>query len=90
MEECLGKGAFASIYKTLDLNTKKYCAIKKLGKNSKGKLPMDEYDLAKNLKHPNIVKTIDCVCTSDHMYLQLELCNGGDLFTQLVSLTCHT
>jgi serine/threonine protein kinase len=46
-------------------------------------LPTEEYEIAKDLKHVNVIRTLDCVCTPDHMLLALELYNGGDLFAQL-------
>eukprot|EP00040_Diaphanoeca_grandis_P040125 m.261328 g.261328 ORF g.261328 m.261328 type:complete len:371 (-) comp41902_c0_seq1:645-1757(-) len=83
LEECLGSGAFASVYKSYDKQNKKTCAIKKMNKKSSGKFPMAEYHIGKNMKHPNVIRTLDCLCSSEHMYMHLELVNGGDLFTQL-------
>lgn len=37
-------------------------------KNKKtGLLPTEEYTIAKDLKHVNVIRTLDCVCTPDHM-----------------------
>lgn len=83
MDECLGSGAFASIFKAYDKQTRKACAIKKIAKKSSGSFPMEEYNIGKRMKHPNVVKTMDCLCSDAHMYMQIELVNGGDLFTQL-------
>lgn len=83
MEECLGSGAFASIYKAYDKQTRKACAIKKIAKKSSGVFPLEEYNIGKKMKHSNVVKTLDCLCSDSHMYMQVELVNGGDLFTQL-------
>lgn len=83
MEECLGSGAFASIYKAYDKQTRKACAIKKIAKKSSGVFPLEEYNIGKKMKHSNVVKTLDCLCSDSHMFMQIELVNGGDLFTQL-------
>ena len=36
-------------------------AIKKLAMKSNGEFPVDEYTTGKELKHPNIVATLDCL-----------------------------
>ena len=79
----LGSGAFATVYKVTDRVTHKVSAIKKLLPDATGALPIQEYELAKSLKHVNIVRTLDCFVFENVMFLQLELMNGGDLFTKL-------
>ena len=59
MDECLGSGAFASIFKAYDKQSRKACAIKKIAKKSSGSFPMEEYNIGKRMKHPNVVKTMD-------------------------------
>mmetsp|Transcript_36654 Transcript_36654/g.96001 ORF Transcript_36654/g.96001 Transcript_36654/m.96001 type:complete len:335 (-) Transcript_36654:216-1220(-) len=81
--EKIGSGAFATIYSATDLQSKKTVAIKKLGRNKKGVLPTGEYTISKDLKHPNIIRTLDCLCSQGEMWLSLELYTGGDLFSVL-------
>jgi len=38
-----------------------------------------EIEIMKKLSHDNILKLIDCRCTSNNFYLITEFCNGGDL-----------
>eukprot|EP00035_Acanthoeca_spectabilis_P022218 m.442608 g.442608 ORF g.442608 m.442608 type:complete len:367 (-) comp18828_c0_seq1:190-1290(-) len=83
LEDTLGKGAFATVYKALDRSTKTHVAIKKLALNSRGEFPVEEYDIGREMKHPNIVATLDCFYSKDSMYMVLELVNEGDLFTKL-------
>mmetsp|Transcript_35329 Transcript_35329/g.92392 ORF Transcript_35329/g.92392 Transcript_35329/m.92392 type:complete len:364 (+) Transcript_35329:119-1210(+) len=83
LEDTLGKGAFATVYKALDRSNKSHVAIKKLALNSRGEFPVEEYEIGRELKHPNIVTTIDCFYSKDSMYMVLELVNEGDLFTKL-------
>lgn len=83
LENCLGSGAFASIYKAMDKSTKKYCAIKKIALKSKDQSEKKEFEIGIKLKHPNVITTLDCLFTNEHMYMAVELVNGGDLFTQL-------
>ena len=84
--ECLGKGAFASVYKAIDRKDRKSCAVKKIAlnqKNSAASQPLTEYLIGKSCNHENVVKTLDCVQSPDYIYIQLELVDGGDLFSQL-------
>jgi len=41
----------------------------------------------RNLDHPNVVKLLEFLESSDYYYLVLELCQGGELFHQIVRLT---
>eukprot|EP00038_Savillea_parva_P009047 m.180849 g.180849 ORF g.180849 m.180849 type:complete len:344 (+) comp15120_c0_seq1:157-1188(+) len=79
----IGAGAFATIFSATDLQTNRKIAIKRLGKNKKGVLPTDEYMVSKDLKHPNVIRTLDCVCSDKEMFLAVELLSGGDLFAKL-------
>lgn len=83
LEDTLGKGAFATVYKALDRSNKTHVAIKKLALNSRGEFPVEEYNIGKEMKHPNIVSTLDCFYSKEHMYMVLELVDEGDLFTKL-------
>eukprot|EP00038_Savillea_parva_P022779 m.38617 g.38617 ORF g.38617 m.38617 type:complete len:365 (+) comp5680_c0_seq1:141-1235(+) len=83
LEDTLGKGAFATVYKALDRTTRTHVAIKKLSMNSRGEFPTEEYEIGRELKHANIVTTIDCFYSKDSMFMVLELVNEGDLFTKL-------
>lgn len=83
-ESVLGSGAFATVYRVTDRVSKAKYAMKKLKADPKtGTLPMEEYELSKDLKHRNIVQTLGCYVFSNELYIQLELMNGGDLFTKL-------
>ena len=86
---CLGKGAFASVFKAVDLATKKKCAVKRILRKQSSKSaapiahPLLEYLIGKNLNHPAVISTIDCLQTPEAIYIQLELVDGGDLFGML-------
>lgn len=77
----VGKGAFACVYKGINLKTKQVVAIKQIllekGRDV-GEL-MGEIDLLKILKHPNIVKYHGFVKTSNSLNVFLEFCSGGSL-----------
>lgn len=77
----VGKGAFACVYKGINLKTKHVVAIKQilLEKGRDVAELMGEIDLLKILKHPNIVKYHGFVKTSTSLNVFLEFCSGGSL-----------
>lgn len=81
--ECLGRGAFGSVYKALNWSTGETVAIKqvRLADLPKAELNviMQEIDLLKNLKHENIVKYHGFVKSQDALYIVLEFCENGSL-----------
>ncbi|KAL5611884.1 hypothetical protein BROUX41_000545 [Berkeleyomyces rouxiae] len=81
--ECLGKGAFGSVYKAFNWGTGEAVAVKqiKLGNLPKSELRMieSEIDLLKNLHHDNIVKYIGFVKSTDCLNIILEYCENGSL-----------
>ncbi|KAI6248028.1 Cytokinesis protein sepH [Erysiphe necator] len=81
--ECLGKGAFGSVYKAFNWGTGEAVAVKqiKLGDLPKSELKMieAEIDLLKNLNHDNIVKYLGFVKSSDCLNIILEYCENGSL-----------
>lgn len=42
----------------------------------------NEVAILKNLDHPNIVRAIETFLHQDRLFIALELCNGGDLYTR--------
>ncbi|ODA80767.1 hypothetical protein RJ55_03726 [Drechmeria coniospora] len=81
--ECLGKGAFGSVYKAFNWSTGEAVAVKqiKLADLPKSELRMieSEIDLLKNLFHDNIVKYIGFVKSTDCLNIILEYCENGSL-----------
>ena len=81
--ECVGKGAFGSVYKALNWGTGETVAIKqvKLADLPKGEIRviMLEIDLLKNLNHPNIVKYHGFAKSTESLYIILEYCENGSL-----------
>lgn len=81
--DCIGKGAFGSVYKAFNWGTGEAVAVKqiKLVDVPKSELRMieAEIDLLKNLHHDNIVKYIGFVKTSDCLNIILEYCENGSL-----------
>lgn len=79
--EMVGRGAFATVYRGINLKTNQIVAIKQilLEKDQDVQALMGEIDLLKILKHPNIVKYHGFVKTSDSLNVFLEYCAGGSL-----------
>lgn len=81
--DCLGKGAFGSVYRALNWGTGETVAIKqiKLADLPKAELRviMQEIDLLKNLDHANIVKYHGFVRTAETLNIILEYCENGSL-----------
>ncbi len=81
--DCLGRGAFGSVYRGLNWMTGETVAVKQIGlsnipESELGEI-MSEIELLRNLKHPNIVKYKGSEKTVDHLYIILEYCENGSL-----------
>ncbi|KAJ9156561.1 Cell division control protein [Pleurostoma richardsiae] len=81
--DCIGKGAFGSVYKAFNWGTGEAVAVKqiKLADLPKSELRMieAEIDLLKNLHHDNIVKYLGFVKSADCLNIILEYCENGSL-----------
>src|SRR5947208_6094225 len=81
--DCLGKGAFGSVYRALNWGTGETVAIKQVRLENLGAADLKnmemEIDLLKNLNHSNIVKYQGFVRSSDSLYIILEYCENGSL-----------
>lgn len=79
--EKIGRGAYADVYRGLNVKTQKIVAIKQitLDKDYNPNALMGEIDLLKILRHPNIVKYHGFVKTLESLNVFLEFCSGGSL-----------
>lgn len=81
--DCLGKGAFGSVYRALNWGTGETVAIKQVRLENLGAADLKnmemEIDLLKNLNHSNIVKYHGFVRSSENLYIILEYCENGSL-----------
>jgi len=81
----LGVGVFARVYKTARKNPARPVALKVFPKKSscsEGSFA-NELMLLHNVSHPNIVRFYDAHVDPKYFYLEMELCNGGDLFKHI-------
>ena len=83
----LGKGKFGLVKYAIQKETNMPVAIKIMAKkdmdNSDLELAKDEIDIFKISQHPNIVKIYDVFDTIDYIYIVMEYCGGGDLFSYI-------
>ena len=81
--DCLGKGAFGSVFRALNMGTGETVAVKqvRLADLPKSELRVItlEIDLLKNLDHPNIVKYRGFVKSAASLNIILEYCENGSL-----------
>ncbi|KAH6915339.1 kinase-like domain-containing protein, partial [Coprinopsis sp. MPI-PUGE-AT-0042] len=91
LQDKLGSGAYGKVYRALDLLYKPkpvYCAVKVLHCHPPGskreKTQLREIVLqAKVSGHPNIVSLLDFFTNPLYLFVVLELCAGGDLFSAI-------
>lgn len=79
--EKVGRGAYADVYRGVNIKTNQIVAIKQiaLDKDYDILVLMGEIDLLKILKHPNIVKYHGFVQTQTTLNVFLEYCGRGSL-----------
>eukprot|EP01064_Diplonema_japonicum_P024051 TRINITY_DN34525_c0_g1_i1.p1 TRINITY_DN34525_c0_g1~~TRINITY_DN34525_c0_g1_i1.p1 ORF type:complete len:514 (+),score=128.65 TRINITY_DN34525_c0_g1_i1:37-1578(+) len=88
--EQLGKGAYATVYKVVEIGTKEEYAAKLMSKERLGPKGMKqvkgEAGILKELDHPNIVKLKEVIEDDEVICLVMEIINGGELFKRITQL----
>uniref|UniRef100_A0A674GG09 Serine/threonine-protein kinase ULK3 n=1 Tax=Taeniopygia guttata TaxID=59729 RepID=A0A674GG09_TAEGU len=84
LTEPLGSGTYATVYKAYrKRDTREVVAIKCVNKRSLNRASVEnlltEIEILKTIRHPNIVELKDFQWDSEHIYLIMEFCAGGDL-----------
>ncbi|XP_065589700.1 serine/threonine-protein kinase ULK3 isoform X2 [Cyrtonyx montezumae] len=84
LTERLGTGTYATVYKAYGKrDTREVVAVKCVSKRSLNRASVEnlltEIEILKTIRHPNIVELKDFQWDSDHIYLIMEFCAGGDL-----------
>ena len=80
--ELLGRGAFGKVYRCLDRQTREQCAVKVVSKahfRSELTSILNEVRILSSLDHPNIVKFREVRQSHNHVYIEMELLQGGTL-----------
>lgn len=87
MGEALGKGAFGTVYKGLNLETGETVAIKRVELTGIPAVELKglekELELLQKLNHPNIVQYVGAVRSEQHLNIMLEFIENGSLLTIL-------
>ena len=92
MLESLGRGGFAEVRKAIFKPTQDFRAVKviyKIGVTAEGvdqKHRLREMKVLRGLDHPNILRVHELLEDQYRYYLVMEFCQGGDLFSRLLSV----
>jgi len=76
----IGEGAAGEVYLATETQSGRRIAIKKMPLNAQNmKLLVNEIDIMKSSKHPNVTEYIDCFIVDDKLWVTMEYMNGGCL-----------
>ena len=83
----LGSGKFGLVKLGIDKKTGQKVAIKIMKKSSMDSSDLElvrtEIEILKVCQHPNIIRLYNVFENADYMYIIMEYCSGGDLFSYL-------
>ncbi|XP_030128781.4 serine/threonine-protein kinase PAK 3 isoform X2 [Taeniopygia guttata] len=84
----IGQGGFGTVYKAINPATGDVVALKKmpLRKRSRNELVVNEIQVMKENRHPNIVNYIDSYLVNEDLWLVMEYVDGGTLTSVLVQV----
>ncbi len=81
----LGKGKFGLVKLGINKETKEKVAVKIMNKNNMDSSDLElvrtEIEILKICQHPYIIKLYDVFENIDYIYIIMEYCSGGDLFS---------
>jgi serine/threonine protein kinase len=87
IREKLGNGKFGLVRLGIHKQTLRKFAVKIMSKKEMGnqdfELVRTEIEILKICQHPNIIRLYDVFENVDHIYIIMEYCSGGDLFTYI-------
>jgi calcium-dependent protein kinase len=83
----IGEGSYGSVRRGVHKKGGQVRAIKIISKNMIKLLPKFRQEIAimKSLEHPNIVRLYETYEDAAMIYLVMELCEGGELFDQIIA-----
>ena len=87
IQESLGEGSFAKVYKCIERATEKTFAVKELQRIpnfSEVEANEEEIAIWKDLKHENVVSLHRTFSNNSFLYLVCEYMDGGSLFDEIV------
>ena len=87
IKQKLGKGKFGLVKLGINKETKDKVAVKVMNKNNMDSSDLElvrtEIEILKICQHPYIIKLYDVFENIDYIYIIMEYCQGGDLFSYL-------
>ena len=87
IKQKLGKGKFGLVKLGINKQTKEKVAVKIMNKNNMDSFDLElvrtEIEILKICQHPYIIKLYDIFENVDYIYIIMEYCSGGDLYTFL-------
>ena len=85
IERQIGEGSFGLIYQVKNKTTNEVFACKKVSKINLIDLEKfkNEISIMSKADHPHIVKLFEIYESNRSLYLIMELCKGGELFTKI-------
>jgi len=90
--EVLGEGYFAIVKKGVDKKTGAPVAIKIINKDlvEKEETLRNEIEILSKVDHPNIVKMHAIFDTPEHLFIVMELMEGGELYQEIISRSTYS
>merc|ERR1712176_304654 len=88
----LGKGASCEVLDVTRKSDGQRFAMKQMERDDKWNpiLSGQEVELLTSLKHPNILRYMDCYMDNKNFYVCTELCTGGELFDKIKKIKKFT
>jgi serine/threonine protein kinase len=88
LDQVIGEGATSAVFSATDLTSGTKCAIKvmsfdDLKRRNLARRVQLEVSILASLKHEHIIVFHELVCDGDILGIVTELCDGGDLLTQI-------
>ncbi|EAS02022.1 calcium-dependent kinase (macronuclear) [Tetrahymena thermophila SB210] len=84
----LGKGSYGEVRKGVHKKTGQQRAVKIIDKSQckpeEQKQLIEEFNILKQLDHPNIIKVYEVFQDNKFLYIVTELCTGGELFDRII------
>ena len=85
IKQKLGKGKFGLVKLGINKETQQKVAVKIMNKNNMDSSDLElvrtEIEILKICQHPYIIKLYDIFENIDYIYIIMEFCSGGDLFS---------
>ena len=85
----LGAGGFGEVFSCVHKKTGIERAVKKIARSSVGdgadnETVVREFNILKELDHPNILKQIEMLYDDNYYYIVTEVCKGGELLDEIM------